>query len=408
MKIKIFPPLAILEQGNREKQEDYIYPLMGCASTDDRLFIVCDGMGGHEDGEVASETFTIALAEYFDKHASGDEILSDKVLTDAIAFAYDRLDAKDSGNFKKMGTTLTLLYFHRGGVTAAHIGDSRIYHLRPGKKLLYVSRDHSLVFDLYQSGEISYGEMKTSAQKHVITRAVQPGEDNRVKPDIIHITDVKPDDYFYMCSDGMLEKMDNDDVFRLFSASGSDQKKRDTIIEATTGNQDNHSAYIVHVQDVILEPNDGRRTVNEEATARCNALNMKPVDKNVVIKDEEPADDDATMLSSTSRAQGKKDSSKKSLTGLWWAILIAAIVAVAAWLSLYAFTGKSGHGDNQQPNVTEVEEVKPIKPIPHHDLVEGNTTRSASRKIHATNSDQTSNESQQEVPNNESSDGNED
>ena len=407
MKIKIFPPLAILEQGNREKQEDYIYPLMGCASTDDRLFIVCDGMGGHEDGEVASETFTIALAEYFDKHASGDEILSDKVLTDAIAFAYDRLDAKDSGNFKKMGTTLTLLYFHRGGVTAAHIGDSRIYHLRPGKKLLYVSRDHSLVFDLYQSGEISYGEMKTSAQKHVITRAVQPGEDNRVKPDIIHITDVKPDDYFYMCSDGMLEKMDNDDVFRLFSASGSDKKKRDTIIEATTGNQDNHSAYIVHVQDVILEPNDGRRTVNEEATARCNALNMKPVDKNVVIKDEEPADDDATMLSSTSRAQGKKDSSKKSLTGLWWAILIAAIVAVAAWLSLYAFTGKSGHGDNQQPNVTEVEEVKPIKPIPHHDLVEGNT-RSASRKIHATNSDQTSKESQQEVPNNESSDGNED
>lgn len=407
MKIKIFPPLAILEQGNREKQEDYIYPLMGCASTDDRLFIVCDGMGGHEDGEVASETFTIALAEYFDKHASGDEILSDKVLTDAIAFAYDRLDAKDSGNFKKMGTTLTLLYFHRGGVTAAHIGDSRIYHLRPGKKLLYVSRDHSLVFDLYQSGEISYGEMKTSAQKHVITRAVQPGEDNRVKPDIIHITDVKPDDYFYMCSDGMLEKMDNDDVFRLFSTSGSDKKKRDTIIEATTGNQDNHSAYIVHVQDVILEPNDGRRTVNEEATARCNALNMKPVDKNVVIKDEEPADDDATMLSSTSRAQGKKDSSKKSLTGLWWAILIAAIVAVAAWLSLYAFTGKSGHGDNQQPNVTEVEEVKPIKPIPHHDLVEGNT-RSASRKIHAANSDQTSNESQQEVPNNESSDGNED
>ena len=134
---------------------------------------------------------------------------------------------------------------------------------------------------------------------------------------------------------------------------------------------------------------------------------MKPVDKNVVIKDEEPADDDATILSSTSRAQAKKDSSKKSLTGLWWAILIAAIVAVAAWLSLYAFTGKSGHGDSQQPNVTEVQEVKPIKPIPHHDLVEGNT-RSASRKIHATNSDQTSKESQQEVPNNESSDGNED
>lgn len=365
MRIKIYQPLAIQEQGNRDNQEDFIYPLMGTATTSDRLFIVCDGMGGHEHGEVASQTFAMALAEYFKIHASGDEILPDKVLNDAIAYAYAKLDARDNGDFKKMGTTLTLLFFHRGGVTAAHIGDSRIYHLRPGKKLLYVSRDHSLVFDLYQSGEISYGEMRTSLQKNVITRAVQPGEDNRVKPDIIHITDVKPDDVFYLCSDGMLERMDNDDVFMLFSGSGSDKKKWQKLIDLTSGSQDNRSAYMIHVQDVAIEPIDERRTVNEENTARCNALNLEPLGKKTVVQYVDPVDDDATVLSSTPRKPVKR---KKSLAWLWWAMLIALIVAAAAWLSLYAFTGKGNNDDAQQTvKTTEVQEVKPIRPIPHYD-----------------------------------------
>ena len=76
-----------------------------------------------------------------------------------------------------MGTTLTLLYFACNGVTAAHIGDSRIYHIRPNVGLLYQSRDHSLVYDLFQAGEISYEEMATFPQKNVITRAMSPGEE---------------------------------------------------------------------------------------------------------------------------------------------------------------------------------------------------------------------------------------
>lgn len=346
MRIKIYPPLAIQELGSRGNQEDFIFPEQGQATEGDALFIVCDGMGGHENGEVASQTFATALAEYFRANATSDEVLDDKVLNKAIQHAYDRLDAKDSGGYKKMGTTLTLLYLHRGGVTAAHIGDSRIYHLRPGERLLYVSRDHSLVYDLYQSGEISYGEMKTSKQKNVITRAVQPGEDNRVKPDIIHITDIKPGDYFYMCSDGMLEQMDDDELFTLLSGKGSDNKKLRQLIAATSENDDNHSAYLIHIESVTHEPDDNLNAVNEEVTARCNALNIK------VIKDDQKAIDQDDMDDATQLAPATKPSvtrprrpKKKTWTWLWWAILIAAIVAAAVWLTLYGLQDNHKHSN---------------------------------------------------------------
>lgn len=372
MRIKIYPPLAIQELGNRDNQEDYIYPVYGKATANDHLFIVCDGMGGHENGEVASQTFAEALADYFNVNASADGVLKDSVIAAALEHAYNKLDAADNGNYKKMGTTLTLLYFHRGGVTAAHIGDSRIYHLRPGKKLLYVSRDHSLVFDLYQSGEITYGEMKTSLQKNVITRAVQPGEDNRVKPDIIHITDIKPGDYFYLCSDGMLERMDDDDVFNHFSSRGDDEKKLKKLIAATAMNQDNHSAYIIHVESVTMESDDDvLGSVNEENTARFNVLNMKPISGNTTKNDEEE-DTDSTVVASSTAPQPEPTPrpKKKQSSWIWWALLIAAIVAAAAWLALY---GWGGRHDNESPEETtpmiennSIHNEEPVKPTIHH------------------------------------------
>jgi protein phosphatase len=366
MRIKIYPPLAIQELGNRDNQEDYIYPAHGKATASDCLFIVCDGMGGHENGEVASQTFAEALADYFRAHATCDTVLQDSVIAAALDHAYTKLDAADNGSYKKMGTTLTLLYFHRGGVTAAHIGDSRIYHLRPGKKLLYVSRDHSLVFDLYQSGEISYGEMKTSMQKNVITRAVQPGEDNRVKPDIIHITDVKPGDYFFMCSDGMVERMDDDDILNLFSGHGDDEKKMKKLISATASNQDNHSAYIIHVESVTIESEDELNTVNEENTARFNVLNMKPINANSTSIEED--DNDSTVVAPSTPSKPERTQRRKKKQSSWiWALLIAAIVAAAAWLALY---GWGGTHEKEMPGETapviennSVQNVEPTKPI---------------------------------------------
>lgn len=387
MRINLYPPQAIYELGQRSNQEDFIYPRLGEAGPDDRLFIVCDGMGGHEHGEVASSTFATALADYFKSRVSPELPLADEALADAIATAYKALDAVDDGSFKKMGTTLTMIYLHSRGVTAAHIGDSRIYHCRPGVGLLYVSRDHSLVFDLYQSGEITYDEMKTSPQRNIITRAVQPGEDNRVRPDVIHITDVQPGDYFVLCSDGILEQIEDDQLEGLLASDATDAEKCQQLTTATIGNKDNHSAYIVHVESVTPGQGDNAQVDNEEQTARCNALNIKPalhiepVEDNtgvtVIVPPPKPKPaaphapkkrapqkaaskgasnqpDKPVTVGKSSRPHNegpKNKGSRMKKSNLLWILLILVAAAIAA--VLYFTSGKHEEKPNVQKTVIE-------------------------------------------------------
>lgn len=294
MKYRLSTPQAIYELGQRDNQEDAIYPRLGEASYKSRLFLVCDGMGGHEHGEVASNAVADAMSKYIHENFSADEVVTDTMLYSALEKAYQELDMHDSGEARKMGTTLTLLYMHRGGVMVAHMGDSRIYHLRPATgEILYISRDHSLVMDLYQAGEISREEMHTSPKKNVITRAMTPGIDNRSKVDVVHITDIKPDDYFFLCSDGMLEQMADSELLSIISDNTTDEEKRDILVTATINNKDNHSAYLIHVLEVVSEAMDAAQP-NDEKTSRFNAVNIFNQNENQVVNDGE--DDDVKII----------------------------------------------------------------------------------------------------------------
>ena len=269
MKIELYPPLSIHEIGQRNNQEDAIAQWNNC------LFVLCDGMGGHEKGEVASQTVCQSLVTWFEKNVNLDDPFTDVQLCEAIEYAYQQLDQYADGNPRQMGTTLTLLYLHKQGVTAAHMGDSRIYHIRPNTGILYQSRDHSLVFDLFQAGEITYDEMGNFTQKNIVTRAMIPGEDNRMRPAIIHISDILSGDYFYMCSDGTLEKISDNELVSILSSDMSDEIKHQQLIAATIQNQDNHSAWLIQVKDVIKKEGD-EQLVNEELSSRFNAINIIP------------------------------------------------------------------------------------------------------------------------------------
>ena len=333
MRIKIYQPLAIYELGKRANQEDSIYPIEGKATENDRLFLLCDGMGGHEHGEVASQSICKSLSSFLLQHAVASEGLEDKLLSDALAYAYEELDKLAiAGDSRQMGTTLTLLYFHSNGCTTAHIGDSRIYHLRPSSHtILYKSRDHSLVYDLYQAGELTYEEMKTFPQKNVITRAMIAGDRNHPKPDVIHISDIQPGDYFYICSDGMLEQMEDEELLDVFVANVRDEEKRQMLISGTSDNKDNHSAYIVHIKEVSHDEADVS-LVNEEPTAKCNALNIKPdVEKLTASPDVEvvkPAGTPPPVPDSVIVEMENRQKRKKLLFVAFMAIVVLAVVGM--------------------------------------------------------------------------------
>lgn len=349
MKTSLYPPLSIQEIGQRPNQEDSI------AQWDNRLFVLCDGMGGHEKGEVASQTVCQSLVKWFEENIK-DDSFSDDQLREVVEYAYQQLDQYADGSPKQMGTTLTLLYIHSKGVIAAHIGDSRIYHIRPGVGVLYQSRDHSLVFDLFQAGEISYEEMQNFTQKNVITRAMTPGLENRYRADVIHITDIQPGDYFYMCSDGMLEQISNDELLTLLSSEETDEEKQKQLIEATVNNQDNHSAWLIHIKEVIEEKGD-EALENEEPTSRCNALNILPVvdsDSDVqTINDE----DDVVMVSEPPTPK------KKQIPFLKWikwtiAAILCLVVLVAACFMLF------GDDEKEDEDMKKIEKMmkSPIEP----------------------------------------------
>lgn len=246
---------SIYELGQRNNQEDNIFPAHEKATANDRAFILCDGMGGHSAGEVASRLVCENMGRVVqDLFPDCENAFTDADFKTALSAAYDALDCNDNGESKKMGTTMTFLKFHKDGATIAHIGDSRVYHIRSGAdkegtEILFQTCDHSLVNDLVKIGEMTPEEAKVSKKKNVITRAMQPLMERRPSADIHHITDIRPGDYFFMCSDGILENMDDEDICYIFSdAAGDIRKKADLIVEATAGNKDNHTAFLIYVE----------------------------------------------------------------------------------------------------------------------------------------------------------------
>ena len=269
MKYTFLQPQAIYELGQRSNQEDTIFPAIGNATAEDRLFIVCDGMGGHQKGEVASSIVCKSLSDFVKAYAPADEVFTDERFMDGLAAAEADLKAAvQAPGDEQMGTTLVFLYFHRGGCFATHIGDSRYYHFRPTTgEIVYRSKDHSLVTELYEAGELTKAEQMTADCRNVLTRAMMPEQPHN--PEIVHITDIRPGDWFCLFTDGIYEDLTDGELLDIFSdLSLSDAEKCEKLQRLTAGNGDNHSGYMIHIADVEAEPLDSEQP-NDEAEARA-------------------------------------------------------------------------------------------------------------------------------------------
>ena len=349
-------------QGNPH-QEDSIYPLYGKQTDADRLFILCDGMGGHDAGEVASATVCEAMSQSVNASVPNSEALfTEDMLLKAVADAFHALDQKDSGATKKMGTTMTFLKLHAGGATIAHMGDSRVYHIRPGKdadstQILFMTEDHSLVNDLVKIGELTPEEARVSPQKNIITRAMQPHMERQPKADIHHVTDIKPGDYFYLCSDGMLEEMEDANIrFNFSDMNGDDANKVQVLTNATIDNRDNHTALIIHILDVEGEAEGVPAAAAPTATA-AQPASSSPTFTADVIDDEQPV----VPNHPTNTPQPTPASSNRKTKGMMkfvLALLITLLAAAAYFIVPMLLKHKPEPTKPSKPNVEQKDKKK--------------------------------------------------
>lgn len=210
------------------------------------LAYVADGMGGYNGGEIASQTAGEILqrmsASKLTEQNCAKSLLAG--FTEANSAIYQL--AEHSLELKSMGTTLVALVILEEYAFFANTGDSRLYLFRD-HKTLQLSEDHSIVAELVRSGLITPAQAKQHPHKHVITHAVG------VKPDVyVDISNtpvlIKPDDHFLLCSDGLYELVEDNEMLAIVSQHPAQVACEQLIQLANSrGGYDNISALIVHV-----------------------------------------------------------------------------------------------------------------------------------------------------------------
>src|SRR5215217_7938941 len=160
------------------------------------LFVVADGMGGAQAGEVASSMAVETLSEM-----PPDDGTVEEDLVEAITEANRRIreKAQDDRDLSGMGTTLTAAFVHEGKITLAHVGDSRAYRYRDGE-LAQLTDDHSLVAELERHGKLTAAEARVHPQRSMILRALGIGAEVEVDT---YCFVGEPGDVFLLCSDGL-------------------------------------------------------------------------------------------------------------------------------------------------------------------------------------------------------------
>ncbi|MDR2809641.1 MAG: protein phosphatase 2C domain-containing protein [Tannerellaceae bacterium] len=250
MNIMIGKPYAVSERGYKLNNEDSIYPSPEAVNSNQKLFLMCDGVGGTEKGEIASSMTCDYFSTYFSSMLT-EENPTPEFIQKAIQYTEAHFDTyvAEHSEAQGMATTLIMLYIGTNGVTLAHVGDSRIYHIRNGE-ILYQTEDHSLVNSLVKMGKITPQEARNHPKKNVILRAIQ-GTDRYTEADVVLIQDVQPGDYFFMCTDGVLENLTNEMLASIFKEQTTSEVIKDTLMESCDGKtNDNFSFYIIPIQNI--------------------------------------------------------------------------------------------------------------------------------------------------------------
>lgn len=352
MEITINKPLGYSQIGRKDQQEDAVWPLFSDVTESNRCIVLCDGVGGSEHGEIASQTSSKVIGEYLSEVIAKSNYVCDEDVQDAVNMAYDKLEELDidtsDGGTVSMATTLTCVCFHTDGILAAHMGDSRIYHVRPGHGLLYQSADHSLVNALLQAGELTIEEAKVFPRKNVITKAIQPHGSKRFKAEVHQLTDVKSGDYMFLCCDGVLEQLTNERLVEILSMSCTDDEKIQLLeAESTDKTKDNFTAYLIPIDNVQGESS---LPVEDEISVDVEEITVVNEEPETQIDVTESSVEPIVSVENLSKVSKKK-------IPLRCIVLVVLAILVIILLAIY-FIGGINSKDNSDVTTEKVDSIK--------------------------------------------------
>ena len=257
------------EKGKRQNNEDAIYPAYGSpVHPEQRLFMVCDGVGGQKKGEVASGLLT----KFFSEHL---ETLDQPVSMQAALSHAElkmRLEMLTRPETKGMASTLTAIYFDKSFRSAriAWVGDSRVYHIRAGR-ILFKTKDHSEVQSLMDMGEITEVEAQTHPKRNIITRAINGHTPAKI--DQHKIINITLGDFFLLCTDGLLETLKETEFPAIFKSGSDPMAIRKELLQKAEGlTKDNFSMYLLQVNQL----DDDAHENEPPKTERKTQFNMGP------------------------------------------------------------------------------------------------------------------------------------
>jgi PPM family protein phosphatase len=305
------------------------------------LFVVADGMGGAQAGEVASRL----AAETF---ASGlpDDGTSEQRLETRVREANARIHelSQEDRALNGMGTTLTAAYLDGDELALAHVGDSRAYLLRDGE-LSRLTRDHTLVEELVRRGELTEQEAAEHPQRSIITRALGP------EPDIdidLHTHRARAGDVVLLCSDGLTGMIGEDEVADILARAGSLGDAGRALVAAANdaGGRDNITVVLFRLESV------GDSTSVAGAGARSSSAR----DETLAAEEDRPPAPSAASAGrpprvvaprgSRERAEGPLPRRVKVFAATAAVVIVVGALGVAGWLASRAvfFVGTNGSG----------------------------------------------------------------
>jgi protein phosphatase len=230
----------------RELNEDSLLMLeadMPCG-----LYVVADGMGGHDAGEIASQLTVNTIQQHFTDQTPTAAAASFDDWLKSAAMAANQMVLANQGDRteeKKMGSTLVMALVTEGQAHIANVGDSRAYHLN-STGIRQISTDHSLVERLVQIGQLTREEARTHKQKNVIYNTV--GDKEEMEIGLYH-TALQPGDRLLLCSDGLSGMITDEEILQISRSQPNPAEACKALIEAAkkAGGYDNITAIIVQI-----------------------------------------------------------------------------------------------------------------------------------------------------------------